>query len=156
MLGQVVKQAALEGHGLVVVGAGDPALGAAAGTLADLPSSARPALGVLPLGLTNQVARTLTMPRRRSSACAAIADGQVVRAHFGRAGGVPFLHRARLGTVPAPGPAARLRRGLPLASARRDQPLRARLEFPRGDRETLEPDVLDMVVPAQRGGRGER
>lgn len=151
-----MKDAVFAGHRLVIVGGGDGTVSCVAGVLADLPETARPVLGVLPLGTANDFARTLDLPAGLEDACQALAGGKVVDVDLGRANGMPFLNVASLGL--SVGVTRTLRPGLkrrlgpaayPVATLfayRRHRPFRARLEFPDGDFETLELDDLMQVA----------
>lgn len=152
-----VLGAVAEGCRLLVVGGGDGTVTAAAGLLADLPTTSRPVLGVLPLGTANDFARTLGLPSDLPAAVSALATGKVVDIDLGRANDRPFLNVASLGlSVGATralrpsvkrllGPAA-----YPIATLsayRGHVPFRARLEFPDGDHEALElGDLLQVAV----------
>ena len=136
---------------LLVVGGGDGSVGCAAARVAGTGT----ALGVLPLGTANDFARTLGLPLDVPSACAALADGDVVDVDLGRLDGRAFLNVASVGlsvaVAEALGP--RMKRWLgPLAypvatlrAYRRHRPFTARLEFPNGDHEPLELDDLLQV-----------
>ena len=137
---------------LLVVGGGDGSVGCAAARVAGTGT----ALGVLPLGTANDFARTLGLPLDVPSACAALADGDVVDVDLGRLDGRAFLNVASVGlsvaVAEALGP--RMKRWLgPLAypvatlrAYRRHRPFTARLEFPNGDHEPLELDDLLQVA----------
>ncbi|MFK0006923.1 YegS/Rv2252/BmrU family lipid kinase [Paenarthrobacter sp. NPDC090520] len=164
-LGAALERVIAEQHDLVVVGGGDGTVSFAAGLLA----GTEIALGVLPLGTANDLARTLEIPSGLAEACAVVAEGKVVdidlgRANgkvvdidLGRANGKPFLNVASVGlsvgVTEALSPRLKKHIG-PLAygvatvqAYARHQPFQARLEFPDGDHQTLElEDLLQVAV----------
>ncbi|MFF1831723.1 lipid kinase [Paenarthrobacter sp. NPDC058040] len=152
-LGAALERVVAEGHDLVVVGGGDGTVSYAAGLLA----GTEIALGVLPLGTANDLARTLEIPTGLAEACAVVADGKIVDIDLGRANGQPFLNVASVGlsvgVTEALSPRLKKHIG-PLAygvatvqAYARHQPFRARLEFPDGDHQTLElEDLLQVAV----------
>ncbi|MFJ4029151.1 lipid kinase [Paenarthrobacter sp. NPDC089989] len=152
-LGAALERVAAEQHDLVVVGGGDGTVSLAAGLLA----GTEIALGVLPLGTANDLARTLEIPSGLAEACAVVADGKIVDIDLGRANGKPFLNVASVGlsvgVTEALSPRLKKHIG-PLAygiatvqAYARHQPFRARLEFPDGDHQTLElEDLLQVAV----------
>ncbi|WP_397320771.1 lipid kinase [Paenarthrobacter nicotinovorans] len=152
-LGPTLERVVAEQHDLVVVGGGDGTVSYAAGLLAGTGT----ALGVLPLGTANDLARTLEIPGVLADACAVIADGKVVDIDLGRANDQPFLNVASVGlsvgVTEALSPQLKKRIG-PLAygvatvkAYARHKPFRARLEFPDGDHSTLElEDLLQVAV----------
>lgn len=77
----------------VIVGGGDGSLSAAARVLA----GTGVALGVLPLGTANDLARTLRIPPELPAAARVIARGQARRIDVGWAGDHPFLNAASIG-----------------------------------------------------------
>lgn len=141
-----------ERHDVVVVGGGDGTVTCAAGSVA----GTEVALGVLPLGTANDLARTLQLPSELSAACATVAGGKVVDIDLGRANGQPFLNVASVGlsvgVAEALNPGLKRRLGplaYPLATLRayrRHRPFRARLAFPDGDHEPVELDDLLQVA----------
>ena len=154
-LPDVVKEAVVSGHRLVVVGGGDGTIRCAAGVLADMPGHGGVVLGVLPLGTANDFARTLDIPPGVEPACRVLASGKVVDVDIGRANDEVFLNVASVGL--SVGVTQALRPGLkkrlgpaayPLATLiayRRHRPFRAWLEFPEGDQTPLEVDDLLQV-----------
>ncbi|MFI2565617.1 lipid kinase [Paenarthrobacter sp. NPDC018779] len=152
-LGAALERVIAEEHDLVVVGGGDGTVSFAAGLLA----GTEIALGVLPLGTANDLARTLEIPSGLAEACAVVADGKIVDIDLGRANGKPFLNVASVGlsvgVTEALSPRLKKHIG-PLAygvatvqAYARHQPFRARLEFPDGDHQTLElEDLLQVAV----------
>lgn len=81
------------GAPLVVVGGGDGTLGAAASVLAHTSS----ALGILPLGTRNHLARQLGIPLDLAAAAALIRNGQRRRIDLGVAGERIFVNNASFG-----------------------------------------------------------
>lgn len=77
------RAAAVSGEPLVVVGGGDGTLGAAASALAGTGS----ALGILPLGTRNHLARELGIPADLTGAARVIARGETRRIDLGRING---------------------------------------------------------------------
>jgi diacylglycerol kinase (ATP) len=160
-LSDVVREAAISGHRLVVVGGGDGTLGGAAGVLADLPGPYHAVLGVLPLGTANDFARTLDIPQGVEAASRVLATGKIVDIDLGRANGRAFLNVASLGLSVEV--AHELKPGLkrwlgPAAYAvaallayRRHRPFRARLEFPDGEQGPL--DLGDLLQIGVGNGR---
>lgn len=102
-LGDAVASKA--GAPLVVVGGGDGTLGLAAGLLA----SAGSALGILPLGTRNHLARQLGLPGDLAAAAKVIAAGRRTRIDLGRIGERTFVNNASLGLY---GRLVRTREGL--------------------------------------------
>lgn len=148
-----LEQVLTADHDIVVVGGGDGSLSCAAGLLAH----SRSALGVLPLGTANDLARTLHLPVGLEAACDAVATGRVVDVDLGRADGRAFVNVASAGLSVGVTEAldARLKRRLGrgaygvavLRAYRRHAPFTARLEFPGGDRAPLEwHDLLQVAV----------
>ena len=78
---------------LLVVGGGDGTIGAAARLLAHRDI----ALGLLPLGTTNNFARTIGIPLDLDAAVATLADGKVIDVDVGIAGGMPFANHVGIG-----------------------------------------------------------
>jgi YegS/Rv2252/BmrU family lipid kinase len=160
-LPDVVREAAISGHRLVVVGGGDGTLGGAAGVLADLPRPYHAVLGVLPLGTANDFARTLGIPSDVEAASRVLATGRIVDIDLGRANGRAFLNVASLGLSVEV--AHELKPGLKrwlgpaaypvavLLAYRRHRPFRARLEFPDGERGPV--DLGDLLQIGVGNGR---
>lgn len=152
-LGAALERVVAERHDLVVVGGGDGTVSYAAGLLA----GTEIALGVVPLGTANDLARTLDIPTGLAEACAVVADGKIVDIDLGRANGQPFLNVASVGlsvgVTEALSPRLKKHIG-PLAygvatvqAYARHRPFKARLEFPDGDHPTLElEDLLQVAV----------
>ena len=78
---------------LVVVGGGDGTIATAAGMLAHTDV----ALGVLPLGTTNNFARSLGLPMDLAGAVAVLRDGKVADVDLGEAGGTVFANMLSMG-----------------------------------------------------------
>ncbi|MBE1492242.1 diacylglycerol/lipid kinase family protein [Plantactinospora soyae] len=81
------------GPDLLVVGGGDGTIGAAARLLAHRDI----ALGLLPLGTTNNFARTVGVPLDVDAAIATLAEGKVIDVDLGIAGGMPFANHVGIG-----------------------------------------------------------
>lgn len=81
------------GPDLIVVGGGDGTIATAAGFLAHRDV----ALGVLPLGTTNNFARSLGMPMDLVQAVTVLRDGKVADVDLGRAGDHLFANMVSLG-----------------------------------------------------------
>lgn len=77
----------------VVLGGGDGTLNSAARALMD----AKLALGILPLGTANDLARTLGLPTDLHEAAAVIADGYVQRVDIASVNGLYFFNGADIG-----------------------------------------------------------
>jgi diacylglycerol kinase (ATP) len=78
---------------LVIVGGGDGTLNAAAPALIETDV----ALGILPLGTANDLARTLEIPPDLTEAAKIIADGHARRIDLGEVNGIPYFNVASLG-----------------------------------------------------------
>lgn len=78
---------------LLVAGGGDGTIGSAARLLAHRDI----ALGLLPLGTTNNFARTIGVPLDLDDAIATLVDGKVIDVDLGLAGGVPFANHVGIG-----------------------------------------------------------
>ena len=92
-------QAAVEkvaGAPVVVIGGGDGTLGSAAGALVE----AKSALGILPLGTRNHLARELGIPLKLADAAKCIADGHQRRIDLARVNGRAFVNNASIGFYP--------------------------------------------------------
>ncbi|WBB68539.1 diacylglycerol kinase family protein [Micromonospora sp. WMMD812] len=81
------------GPDLLIAGGGDGTLSAAARLLAHRDI----ALGLLPLGTTNNFARTVGVPLHLDQAVAVLSDGKVVDVDLGLAGDVPFTNHVGIG-----------------------------------------------------------
>jgi diacylglycerol kinase family enzyme len=84
---------AVAGAPVVAVGGGDGTLGQAAGILAE----AGTALGILPLGTRNHLARQLGLPAELAEAVKVIARGRRTRIDLARAGSRVFVNNASIG-----------------------------------------------------------
>lgn len=78
---------------LLVVGGGDGTIGAAARLLAHRDI----ALGLLPLGTTNNFARTIGIPLGLDASVATLVDGKVIDVDLGLADGMPFANHVGVG-----------------------------------------------------------
>jgi YegS/Rv2252/BmrU family lipid kinase len=154
-----IREALASGARTVVVGGGDGTLSAAAGLLAGTGA----ALGVLPLGTANDLARTLHVPDDLEGAARVIARGRTRTVDVGYAGERAFLNAASVGFSGAV--TRRLNGGLkrvvgPLAypvagasAAGEGRPFRARVEI---DGAVREQEALQIVIGNGRyhgGGR---
>jgi diacylglycerol kinase (ATP) len=92
-LHQVLTDALALAPDLLIFGGGDGSLTAAAGRLAGLDT----ALGVLPLGTTNNFARSLGLPLGLDGAIATLAGGKVADVDLARAGEHVFANMASIG-----------------------------------------------------------
>jgi hypothetical protein len=93
LLAQTLTDALALAPDLLIFGGGDGSLTAAAGRLADRDT----ALGVLPLGTTNNFARSLGLPLDLPGAIATLANGKVADVDLARAGEDVFANMASLG-----------------------------------------------------------
>jgi YegS/Rv2252/BmrU family lipid kinase len=130
-----LADAVLHQPDLVVVGGGDGTISEAVRHLAyrDL------ALGILPLGTTNNFARSLGVPLNPTRAVDVLARGQVVEVDLGRVGELMFANMASVGlssevaaSVPAGLKQVMGRAAYPLTAAARlpaHRPFRARLSI---------------------------
>ncbi|MGH3487104.1 MAG: lipid kinase [Actinopolymorphaceae bacterium] len=147
-----VFEEVVDHHDVVVVGGGDGTLSTAVDHLAHRDV----ALGVLPLGTANDFARTLHIPSDLVAACKTIAGGKVVDIDLGRIGDNYFVNVASaglsVGVTRALSPSLKRRLGplaYPIAALRayrRHESFRARLEFPDGDRDTIDLEGLLQVA----------
>ena len=78
---------------LLIAGGGDGTISAAARLLAHRDM----ALGLLPLGTTNNFARTLGIPLDLDAAVAMLTDGKVIDVDLGLAGDLPFANHVGIG-----------------------------------------------------------
>nr|MDT0660491.1 diacylglycerol kinase family protein [Micromonospora sp. DSM 115978] len=78
---------------LLVAGGGDGTIGAAARLLAHRDM----ALGLLPLGTTNNFARTVGIPLDLAAAVRVLTDGKVIDVDLGLAGDLPFANHVGVG-----------------------------------------------------------
>lgn len=80
----------------LIVGGGDGTLASAAGLVA----GTRIALGILPLGTMNLIAKTIGMAADPATALAQLREAEPKRVDAGRAGGRIFLHHVSFGIQP--------------------------------------------------------
>ncbi|GID95686.1 diacylglycerol/lipid kinase family protein [Amorphoplanes digitatis] len=92
-LERTLEAAAGSGADLVVVGGGDGTISAAARVLAHRDI----AMGLLPLGTTNNFARTVGVPLDLGAAVATLASGEVVDVDLGVAGDLFFTNHVGVG-----------------------------------------------------------
>lgn len=143
---------------LLIVGGGDGTLSLAARYLAyrDV------ALGVLPLGTTNNFARTLGIPLRVAAAVGVLADGKVADVDLGQAGGIFFANLVSVGL--SGHVAATVRHDLKRLLGRAAYPATALSQLPRhrpfhatitvGDRDyALTTHQLNIANGSFHGGR---
>jgi diacylglycerol kinase (ATP) len=90
---RLLRQEVEAGANLVIVGGGDGTLSACAGYLVNTPV----AMGVLPLGTGNTLARSLGLPLDLEGAAQTIARGHVELMDVGRVNGRVFLNSVSLG-----------------------------------------------------------
>ncbi|MBV9749904.1 MAG: hypothetical protein JO157_13930 [Acetobacteraceae bacterium] len=94
---EIAKAAAdLADRELVVIGGGDGTLGSAAGELA----KGRAALGILPLGTRNHLAKELGVPDDLAKAAELIARRPIRRIDLARVNGRAFVNNAAIGAYP--------------------------------------------------------
>lgn len=93
MLDAIVERALVDQPPLLVLGGGDGTVASVVGQLAGTDT----ALGYLPLGTTNNLARVLSIPRRLDRAVELLARGHVVDIDLGVANGRYFANMASLG-----------------------------------------------------------
>lgn len=131
------------GAAIVVVGGGDGTLGSAAEALAGTKS----ALGILPLGTRNHLARELGVPLDLAGAAKLIAAGTQRRIDIGRVNEAVFVNNASIGLYPD---MVEEREGLALpkklaalpaavAALKRMRHRRLRLQMPGVDRQVVTP-----------------
>ncbi|BCL17924.1 diacylglycerol/lipid kinase family protein [Micromonospora sagamiensis] len=92
-LEEALTTAAALAPDLLVAGGGDGTLSAAARLLAHRDM----ALGLLPLGTTNNFARTVGVPLDLDGAVTVLTDGKVIDVDLGLAGDVPFANHVGIG-----------------------------------------------------------
>ncbi|MEV0005442.1 YegS/Rv2252/BmrU family lipid kinase [Micromonospora sp. NPDC050980] len=92
-LDRALAEAADLGPDLLVTGGGDGTIGAAARLLAHRDV----ALGLLPLGTTNNFARTVGVPLDLDAAIAVLTDGKVIDVDLGLIGGTRFTNHVGIG-----------------------------------------------------------
>lgn len=137
---RVIARAADEADA-VVVGGGDGTILTAATLL--LPTAK--ALGVLPLGTMNLLARDLGLPLEVGAAAAALAAGGPRAIDIGEVNGTLFLNSSVLGGF------ARMVRAREV-SRRRWGPLRWGALAVAGAKSLIAPTVLDVTIQADDGG----
>lgn len=93
----LVAAAVAAGHDRIIMGAGDGTIAAVLPALVGRPV----ALGVLPLGTSNSLARALGIPRDLAGAVDVIAGGRVASIDVGRANGRYFLNTLSIGLADA-------------------------------------------------------
>lgn len=98
----MAQQAALDGAEIVIVAGGDGTLHAVANGVINTNS----ALGILPMGTMNNIARSLKIPEDIKQACAIIATGETSWIDVGKINGTVFLEVAGVGLEAALFPAA--------------------------------------------------
>jgi YegS/Rv2252/BmrU family lipid kinase len=156
-----IREALAGGARTIVVGGGDGTLAAAAGLLAGTGA----ALGILPLGTANDLARTLHVPDDLDGAARVIARGRTRAVDVGYAGDRAFLNAASVGFSTAltrrlhgglkraAGPLAYPVAGATAAAAAEGKPFLARVEV---DGAVREQEALQIVIGNGRyhgGGR---
>jgi YegS/Rv2252/BmrU family lipid kinase len=92
-IGPVVDEIMADRPPLLVLGSGDGTVPGVAGRLAGTDT----VLGYLPMGTTNNLARSLGLPRRLDKAVEVVTSGQVVDVDLGKANGEWFANMASLG-----------------------------------------------------------
>jgi diacylglycerol kinase family enzyme len=95
-LARRVKKFAAAGAELIIVGGGDGTISAAAGAVAD----SRAALGLLPMGTLNHLARDLGIPLDLDEAAAVIAAGRMRRIDLAELNGRIFVNNSAIGLYP--------------------------------------------------------
>jgi diacylglycerol kinase (ATP) len=158
LLAQTLTDALALAPDLLIFGGGDGSLTAAAGRLADRDT----ALGVLPLGTTNNFARSLGLPLDLPGAIATLADGKVADVDLARAGEDVFANMASIGlsvqvaqAVPASLKRVLGRGAYTLTAARRlptHRPFKATLTV-GGERHALWTHQLNIANGSHHAGR---
>ncbi|TMC15307.1 MAG: diacylglycerol kinase family lipid kinase [Chloroflexi bacterium] len=98
----LAQKAVAEGVEMVIAAGGDGTLHAVANGLIHSNS----ALGIIPIGTMNNIARSLSIPEDIEEACAIIAHGKTTRIDVGKINGNIFLEVAGIGLEAALFPAA--------------------------------------------------
>ncbi len=96
-LSELARQAMAEGSQPVVAGGGDGTLSAVAAALV----GSKHALGILPLGTLNHLAKDLGIPLELEAAVANLFTGRLARIDVGEVNGHIFLNNSSLGLYPA-------------------------------------------------------
>lgn len=96
-LNERLKQAVDGGAEVIVAAGGDGTITALAGALA----GTERAMGILPLGTVNALAKDLGIPLEVKSAIAALATGVPRRIDVGEVNGRIFLHKVVIGVIPS-------------------------------------------------------
>ncbi|TPG12104.1 diacylglycerol/lipid kinase family protein [Sphingomonas oligophenolica] len=135
------------GAAIVVVGGGDGTLGCAA----DILAGTETALGILPVGTRNHLARDLGVPLDLPGAAALIASGAIRPIDLARANGEAFINNASIGLYPSlviARDAERKRLAIPkwlaalpasFAALKRIRHHRLRLDLPDSSRDIVTP-----------------
>lgn len=135
------------GAAVIMVGGGDGSLGGAAEILAGTDS----ALGILPVGTRNHLARDLGIPLDLPGAAALIASGTIRSIDLARANGQAFINNASIGLYPTlvlARDAERERHAIPkwlaalpasIAALKRIRHHRLRLDLPGTSRDIVTP-----------------
>jgi diacylglycerol kinase (ATP) len=92
-LESLIAEALGKGPDLLIAGGGDGTISTAGRMLAHQDV----ALGLLPLGTTNNFARTVRIAPDLDAAIATLVDGKVIDVDLGLAGGVPFTNHVGIG-----------------------------------------------------------
>lgn len=105
-----VARATTQSPDVIIVGGGDGTVRSAATILKD----SRIALGILPLGTLNRLARDLGIPLALEAAASALAAGTIRQIDMAELNGRPFLCNSLLGLPPIYSRHRQRQRGLPL------------------------------------------
>jgi diacylglycerol kinase family enzyme len=105
-----LEKTAGENWDAIIIGGGDGTIA----TAADICAKHGMALGVLPLGTMNMLARDLTVPLTVKDAIAALATGEIRNIDMAEVNGEIFLCNATFGLVPMVGSEREAQRGKPL------------------------------------------
>lgn len=152
-LPSVVQKSIDEGARTIILGGGDGTVSSVAPQLCET----EVALGLLPTGTANDLARTLGLPTDLIRACENVANGKVVDVDLGVVGEDRFLNVSSIGLAVGVtkqlNPKLKKRLGAlayPIATLkayRRFRTFTARLEFPDGDHPDVElDDLLQLAV----------
>ncbi len=152
-LPSVVQKSIDEGARTIILGGGDGTVSSVAPQLCET----EVALGLLPTGTANDLARTLGLPTDLIRACENVAHGKVVDVDLGVVGEDRFLNVSSIGLAVGVtkqlNPKLKKRLGAlayPIATLkayRRFRTFTARLEFPDGDHPDVElDDLLQLAV----------